>query len=288
MRLLSFRCDGHDRVGVLGRDSQVIDLSLAAPGLPRDLIAILRSGSESLGLIARAVDSHSPADELSLAGLVLRAPITEPQKIICVGLNYRDHAEESKLPLPEFPVIFAKYPNCLIGSGEPIILPPLSQQVDYEGELAVVIGRRGKDIPESDALRFVAGYSAFNDVSARDFQHRTSQWSIGKSFDGFGPMGPVLVTAGEIGDPQDLDIRVSIGDQVLQSSNTRNMIFSVARLVSELSQVMTLEPGDMIATGTPGGVGAARTPPRFLQAGDVVRVEIAGIGILENPVVAQS
>jgi 2-keto-4-pentenoate hydratase/2-oxohepta-3-ene-1,7-dioic acid hydratase in catechol pathway len=164
----------------------------------------------------------------------------------------------------------------------------VTSQVDYEGELAVVIGRRARDIAEADALDYVAGYAPFNDVSARDYQMRTSQWTIGKTFDTFGPLGPALVTADEIPDPHALDIRVSIGDDVLQSSNTTHLIFTIPQLIAYLTSVMTLEPGDVIATGTPAGVGAARKPQRWLLAGDVVRVEISGLGALENPVVASA
>jgi 2-keto-4-pentenoate hydratase/2-oxohepta-3-ene-1,7-dioic acid hydratase in catechol pathway len=174
----------------------------------------------------------------------------------------------------------------VIGPGEPIELPSITNQVDYEAELGVVIGRRARRVAEANALSYVGGYAPFNDVSARDFQHRTSQWTIGKTFDTFAPIGPALVTADEVPDPQALDIRTVIGDEVLQSSNTRQMIFSVAQLIAYLSAVMTLEPGDILATGTPSGVGGARKPPRFLKAGETVRVELSSLGTLENPVVA--
>ncbi len=167
------------------------------------------------------------------------------------------------------------------------MLPRVSQKVDYEGELGVVIGRRGRHISEAEALGYVAGYLPFDDVSARDYQMRTSQWTIGKTFDTFAPMGPALVTADEIPDPHDLDLQVTVSGEVLQASNTRHLIFSVPRLIAYLSQVMTLEPGDVISTGTPGGVGVARTPQRFLQPGDEVRVEIERLGTLVNPVVAE-
>ena len=224
---------------------------------------------------------------MALADLTLNAPIARPSKIMCIGLNYRDHAAESNTPVPDYPTLFAKYPNCVIGHGEAIVLPRISSEVDYEGELGVVIGRRARQVSEAEALSYAGGYLPFNDVSARDFQRRTSQWTIGKTFDTFGPMGPALVTADEVPDPQNLNLRVSIGGEVLQSSNTGNMIFTVAQLIAYLSAVMTLEPGDVIATGTPSGVGAARKPPRFLRPGETVRVEIEGLGVLENPIVAE-
>jgi 2-keto-4-pentenoate hydratase/2-oxohepta-3-ene-1,7-dioic acid hydratase in catechol pathway len=215
-------------------------------------------------------------------------PLFAIGKIICIGLNYRDHAAESNQPVPEYPTVFAKYSSCVIGPGEPIVIPRVTSQVDYEGELAVVIGRRARDVAEADALSYVAGYAPFNDVSARDYQSRTSQWTIGKTFDTFGPLGPALVTADEVADPHALGLRVTIGDDVLQSSNTRHLIFTIPQLVAYLSAVMTLEPGDVIATGTPAGVGAARKPARWLQPGEVVRVEIDGLGALENPVAASA
>jgi acylpyruvate hydrolase len=220
--------------------------------------------------------------------VTLKAPVPRPGKIMCIGLNYRDHAVESNVAVPDYPTVFAKYASCVIGPGEAIVLPRVSTQVDYEGELGVVIGRATpRHVAQADALAYVGGYLPFNDVSARDFQHRTSQWTIGKTFDTFGPLGPALVTVDEVPDPQNLAITVSIGAEVLQSSNTRHMIFPVAELISYLSTVMTLEPGDVIATGTPDGVGAARKPPRFLRAGETVRVEIEGLGALENPIVAE-
>jgi acylpyruvate hydrolase len=225
---------------------------------------------------------------LARAAVTLKAPIPRPGKIICLGLNYRDHAIESNLAIPTYPVVFAKFANVVIGPGEAIVLPKISQEVDYEAEFGVVIGQRGRAIAEADALSYVAGYLPFHDVSARDYQMRTSQWVIGKTFDTFGPMGPALTTTDEIPDPHNLNIQLSIGGEVLQSSNTRHLIFNVPQIIAHLSAVMTLEPGDLIATGTPSGVGAARTPKRFLKPGEVVRIEIERLGVLENPVVAEA
>jgi 2-keto-4-pentenoate hydratase/2-oxohepta-3-ene-1,7-dioic acid hydratase in catechol pathway len=289
MQLVTFARDGAQRLGALtqrdGREA-ILDLNSADPRLPSDMIAFLGGGGESRAQAGRVLDDPPPAALLDRDAVRLMAPIPRPGKIICIGLNYRDHAEESNAQVPEYPTVFAKYASCVIGPGEPIVIPRVTSQVDYEGELAVVIGRRARDVSAEAALSYVAGYTAFNDVSARDYQQRTSQWTIGKTFDTFGPLGPALVTADAIADPHALQLRVTIGDEVLQNSNTRHLIFTIPELIAYLSAVMTLEPGDVIATGTPAGVGAARKPPRWLQPGDLVRVEIAGLGALENPVVS--
>jgi 2-keto-4-pentenoate hydratase/2-oxohepta-3-ene-1,7-dioic acid hydratase in catechol pathway len=291
MQLVTFERDGAHHLGALtqrdGRDL-VVDLNQAAPGLPRDMIAFLAGGDANRALAAQALANPPAAAVLDRSSVKLAAPIPRPGKIICIGLNYRDHAAESNAELPAFPTVFAKYSSCIIGPGASIVIPRVTSQVDYEGELAVVIGRRARDVAEADALDYVAGYAPFNDVSARDYQMRTSQWTIGKTFDTFGPIGPALVTADEIPDPHALDIRVSIGDDVLQSSNTKHLIFTIPQLIAYLTSVMTLEPGDVIATGTPAGVGAARKPQRWLVPGDLVRVEISGLGALENPVAASA
>jgi 2-keto-4-pentenoate hydratase/2-oxohepta-3-ene-1,7-dioic acid hydratase in catechol pathway len=213
-------------------------------------------------------------------------PIERPQKIVCVGLNYRDHAEEQGTPLPEWPILFSKWPNALIGPGEPIVMPTITDQVDYEAELGVVIGSRVKGVSAENALEAVAGYLCLNDVSARDIQFGDKQWTRGKSPDTFCPVGPRLVPAAEVPDPQRLRIRAILNGEVLQDSNTSNMVFGVAEIVSFISQVITLEPGDLIATGTPAGVGVFRDPPIFLKPGDEITIEIEGLGELTNPVVA--
>ena len=211
-------------------------------------------------------------------------PIELPQKIICVGLNYRDHAEEQGVDLPERPLLFAKWPNTLIGPGEPILLPAITQQVDYEAELAVVIGERASRVPIASALDVVAGYIPFNDVSARDLQFADGQWVRGKSLDTFGPVGPKLVPASQVPDPQALGIRCLVNGEPLQSSNTANMVFGVAEIIAFITEAIRLEPGDLIATGTPAGVGVFRDPKRLLADGDEVTVEIDGLGSLTNPV----
>lgn len=291
MQLVTYLREGAQRLGALAtRDGQdvVVDLNLAAPALPSDMIAFLAGGDASLARAQQALADPPAAAVCDRAAVQLAAPVPRPGKVICIGLNYRDHAAESNQPVPEYPTVFAKYASCIIGAGQAIVIPRVTSEVDYEAELAVVIGRRARDVAEQDALSYVAGYAPFNDVSARDYQMRTSQWTIGKTFDTFGPLGPALVTADEVGDPHTLDIELSIGGEVLQRSNTRHLIFNVAQLVAYLSAVMTLEPGDVIATGTPAGVGAARSPKRWLRPGEQVRVAISRLGALENPVVASS
>jgi 2,4-didehydro-3-deoxy-L-rhamnonate hydrolase len=214
--------------------------------------------------------------------------IPRPGKIVCVGLNYRDHAAEGGQDLPKAPLLFAKWPNTLIGDGDPVVLPPESTQVDYEAELGVVIGAKAKRVSERDALDHVAGYICVNDVSARDLQFADGQWTRGKSPDTFCPVGPRLVPREEIADPQALAIRCLVNGEALQDSSTAQMIFSVAEIIAYTSQVITLEPGDLIATGTPAGVGVFRDPKVLLQDGDEVSVEIEGLGTLTNPITKES
>jgi 2-keto-4-pentenoate hydratase/2-oxohepta-3-ene-1,7-dioic acid hydratase in catechol pathway len=213
------------------------------------------------------------------------APVPRPAKIICIGLNYRDHAAESNMPIPERPVVFSKFSTAVIAPGESVVLPATSQQVDYEAELAVVIGRRAKNVKRERAYDYVLGYTAFNDVSARDFQFADGQWQRGKSCDTFAPMGQTIVTTDVITDPHKLSIKLILNGQTMQDSNTDQLIFGVPELIEFLSETITLEPGDVIATGTPPGVGFARKPPVFLKPGDQMIVEIEGIGGLGNPIV---
>ena len=222
---------------------------------------------------------------LSLDALELGPPVPDPDKIICLGVNYREHAAEAQQELPAVPMFFAKFRNSLIGPTSPILLPRASTQVDYEGELAVIIGQRCKEVAEQDALQYVAGYTIMNDVSARDVQMQTSQWTAGKALDTFAPMGPGIVLASSIPNPQTLTLTTRVNEQVVQHDTTANMVFSVASTIAFLSSLMTLEPGDIIATGTPSGVGFKRTPPLFLHDGDVVEVEIERIGRIRNPVI---
>jgi 2-keto-4-pentenoate hydratase/2-oxohepta-3-ene-1,7-dioic acid hydratase in catechol pathway len=283
MRLGSYYAlGGQARACGLAGDDTLVDLNRADAAVPADLLTVVARLDELrprlTELLARPAAASIARRDAELA------PPLRPGKIVGIGLNYRDHAAETGQALPDYPTVFAKFPNAVTGPEQPIRLPAASTQVDYEGELGVVIGRRVRAVPQGEALRAVAGYLVVNDVSARDVQNRTSQWTLGKSFDTFAPIGPFLVTADEIPDPQALDLRVTVSGRILQHSSTANMVFSVATLVALLSEVITLEPGDLIATGTPGGVGAAQTPPRFLRDGDVVEVAIEGLGRLSNPV----
>jgi acylpyruvate hydrolase len=286
VRLCTFLFDGKARLGA-DTPAGVVDLCAVDPALPATMLELLGSGAAGLARAAQAAANAHPGQVRQRAGVTLLPPIPNPSKIVCVGLNYRDHAAEVGLELPEYVTIFAKWPNTLIGDGAAIVIPPESHRVDYEAELAFVIGTRAHRIPEARALDVIAGYTCLNDVSVRDYQSRTSQWTIGKVFDTHGPCGPVLVTRDEIPDPGNLRISCSIDGEMLQDSSTSQMVFSVPRLVAELTAVMTLEPGDIIATGTPAGVGTSRQPRRWLRAGERVRVEIEGIGALENPVTAR-
>jgi 2-keto-4-pentenoate hydratase/2-oxohepta-3-ene-1,7-dioic acid hydratase in catechol pathway len=222
-----------------------------------------------------------------LASVKLLAPIPRPPKLICVGLNYRDHALESRSEIPAVPTIFNKFPNVVIGPGDPIVLPKASRKPDYEAEFAFVIGKGGRNISADRAMEHVLGYTIINDVTARDFQTATTQWLMGKTFDTFCPMGPWIVTRDEIEDPHDLDISLVIGGETLQKSNTRELVFRIPRLIEYVSSAVTLEPGDVFATGTPGGVGFARRPPRWLKPGEEVIVRIGKIGELRNVTIAE-
>jgi acylpyruvate hydrolase len=303
MKLLTYVEGNEMRAGLVVRD-YVIDLRRAsseqpfAAGkrerLPASLRRLLEQGEEALERCSRLVSDLAalPAEKypggcfFPLHEAKLAPPVPDPQKIICIGMNYRDHCEEQKKPLPEKPVLFAKFPTALIGHGQPIVKPPVSDCVDYEAELAVIIGKKGKNIPEEKALSHVAGYTILNDVTARDVQFSNGQWVRGKSFDTFAPAGPYLVTIDEVPDPQNLHIRLTVNGELRQSSTTANMVFPVSFLVAYVSKGCTLLPGDIISTGTPGGVGVFRQPPAFLKAGDVVSIEIEKLGTLENRVEA--
>jgi acylpyruvate hydrolase len=296
MILVSYRARGSDaawRAGI-AHEGAVVDVSAsrlsradAADGQgDLSVRALLERGQayveEVFAWAQQQFDARSHL--LPLDTLELGPPVPDPDKILCLGVNYREHAAEAQQELPAVPMFFAKFRNSLIGPSSPILLPRVSTQIDYEGELAVIIGSRCKEVSEQEALQYVAGYSIMNDVSARDIQLQTSQWTAGKALDTFGPMGPGMVLASDIPDPQTLMLTTRVNGQVVQHESTANMIFSVATSISFLSSLMTLEPGDIIATGTPSGVGFKRTPPLFLQEGDVVEVEIERIGSIRNPV----
>jgi 2-keto-4-pentenoate hydratase/2-oxohepta-3-ene-1,7-dioic acid hydratase in catechol pathway len=282
MRLVTFEVDGRSRPGVL-QASAVVDLTPL--GYPT-LLDLIEGGSDALAA-AGNLANNSSSSAIPAAGVRLRAPIPKPRKLLCVGLNYRDHAEETGSEIPDVPTIFNKFATAVIGPGDQIVLPKVSKSPDYEAEFAFVIGRGGRHIPADNWREHVFGYTIVNDVSARDYQRATTQWLMGKTFDTFAPMGPWIVTADEIADPHALDISMTIGGEVLQRSNTQNLIFRIPDLISFLSSVFTLEPGDIVSTGTPAGVGAARKPPRFLRPGDECVVNISGIGELRNPVVTE-
>jgi len=266
-------------------DGGYLDLAAADPSLPADMKSLLAAGPE---MIVRAGKAVRSAPLLATEGLRLLPPLPNPQKVICIGLNYRDHARESGATIPDEPVTFCKFPTALRADGDPIELPPVAHEVDYEAELVVVIGQTARHVSRDAALQYVAGYTCGNDVSARDWQKGKpgGQWLLGKTFDSFAPLGPHLVTADDVPDPGNLRIRCRLNGQVMQDSNTRELIFSVPELISYVSQVCTLLPGDLIFTGTPAGVGIARKPPVLLGPGDRVEVQIEGIGLLSNPVVA--
>lgn len=285
MRLATIHTSAGPRAAVWHNGSYV-DLHATAAQLPTTVRQLLEGGTAALQA-ARQAAQRADAVKVAADKAKLLAPVHDPRKVVCVGLNYRDHAAESGSPIPREPVIFSKYPTAVIGHDEAIVLPPVSQEVDYEAELVIVVGKRGKNIPAANARDYVAGYTIGHDVSARDWQLKKDgkQWMIGKTFDTFAPTGPVLVTADEVADPHNLGIKLRLNGQTMQDSNTKQMVFRVEDIVAYLSQVFTLEPGDLIFTGTPPGVGFAKKPPVFLKAGDVVEVEIEGLGVLRNPVV---
>ncbi len=267
-------------------EGRYVDLNHADPTLPATVKELLTLGPAGLvrmeAALPRGAWKHDPAR------CTLLAPVPDPAKIVCLGLNYRDHAAESGMDVPTEPILFGKYASALIGHGAPIVLPASSHEVDYEAELVVVIGRGGKDIPRERALEYVGGYAVGNDVSARDWQlgKPGKQWMAGKTFDTFAPVGPAVVTADEVPDPGALGIRLRLNGRTMQDSSTAQLVFPVDEVVAYLSRIFTLEPGDLIFTGTPPGVGMARKPPVWLRPGDVVEVEIDGLGTLGNPVVA--
>ena len=289
MRLATIQTPNGPRAAAPVGDSY-IDLHATDAGLPKCVKALL-AASPAIRKAAAEASKSAGAVKYAANAVKLLPPVPDPGKILCIGLNYRDHAIEGGKAIPAEPVVFGKFPNTLIAAGEPIKLPKVAQKVDYEAELVIVIGKTGKHIPnDKSAFDHVGGYTCGHDVSARDWQFRgeEKQWIIGKTFDTFAPTGPVLVTADELTDPHRLQIQLRLNGATLQNSNTKEFIFGVPHLLWFLSQVVTLEPGDLIFTGTPPGVGIARKPPILLKPGDIAEIEIEGIGTLRNPVVAES
>ena len=285
MKLITFSAQGRQRLGVLLEDGSIGDVCRADSQIPEDVNEFLAAGETMHSRVTQTAASLGADHVLDMDAVRLGPPVPNPDKILCIGINYKDHIEETNSETPEHPVVFSKYSNTIIGPDDPIHLPVISKAVDYEAEFAVVMGKTARNVSKEDALDYVGGYTALNDVSARDFQHRTSQWVMGKSFDTFAPIGPVLVTADDIPDPHALDIKLRLNGEEMQSSNTRQLLFTVNDLIADITSVMTLEPGDIISTGTPGGVGFARDPQVLLKPGDMVEVEIQDIGILRNPVI---
>jgi 2-keto-4-pentenoate hydratase/2-oxohepta-3-ene-1,7-dioic acid hydratase in catechol pathway len=283
MRLGTLVGEQGDRPCVIVGD-EVIDLAEAAPTLPGTVAEILALGPQGADAVAAAVAGD--AVRVPLASVALTAPV-RPTKFFGVGLNYADHAAEVNRTPTEFPTVFAKMTSCVSGPFDPIHRPAVSVQLDYEGELGVVIGRRCHRVSREDAPSVIGGYLISNDVTVRDWQRLTTQWTLGKSFDTHGPIGPWVVTPDELGDPHQLDFRTYVNGEIRQQSNTRELIHDCFDLVAAISTACTLEPGDIIATGTSSGVATARTPPLWLVAGDVVRIEIDGIGHIENAVIEE-
>jgi len=283
MKLCTFSHDGATRIGVIAGDG-VVDLASAAADLPDEMVALLEAGPDALARVAEAAESKKT---LPLAAVQLEAPIARPPKFLAVGLNYADHVAEAGLETPKFPTIFNKQSTCVVGPTDPFDMPRVSGALDYEGEFAFVIGRRCRHVQREDAADVIAGYTVCNDVSVRDWQLRVPTWTMGKSFDTHGPIGPWIVTTDEITDPHRLQLRTWVNGEQRQDSNTKNLIFDCFSLVEHLSAAFTLEPGDIVTTGTPGGVGGAQKPPKMLQVGDVVKVEIEGIGSIENKVIEE-
>jgi 2-keto-4-pentenoate hydratase/2-oxohepta-3-ene-1,7-dioic acid hydratase in catechol pathway len=283
MKLATFTHDGTTRIGVVDGD-RIVDLAAAAPELPREMVQLLEAGDPALKT-ARAAVGTGPS--LALADVHLEAPIGRPPKFLAVGLNYADHVREAGIETPAHPTIFNKQSTCIAGPTDPVHVPRASHVLDYEGELGFVIGKRCRHVSREDAADVIAGYLIVDDVTVRDWQLRIPTWTMGKSFDTHGPIGPWIVTPDEIDDPHQLRLRTWVNDELRQDSNTKELIFDCYTLVEHFSTAFTLEPGDIIATGTPSGVGIAMKPPKLLVAGDVVRIEIEGIGEIENPVIAE-
>ena len=282
MKLVTYIIDSQPRAGIL-HGNQIVDIERASAGkLPSDLKLLLEGGEPSLQVL-KSIEAANH-EMLSLSEVKLASPILNPSKIMAIGLNYLDHVQEIKLPMPELAIMFCKFSNAIIGHEDVIEWSPrITEKVDYEVELAVVIGKTARNVKQEDAMQYIAGYTVCNDVSARDLQlEKGDQWLRGKCLDTFCPLGPCMVTADEITDPHNLEIKSYVNGEIRQDSNTRHLIYNIPYLIEYLSEAFTLLPGDIIATGTPSGVGAFQNPPKWLQDGDEVIVEVSGIGQLKN------
>lgn len=282
MKLITFTQAGTTGIGLLDGD-QVVDLAAAAPKLPREMCAFLEAGEPALSQARAALDAGT--HRVALSDVHLESPVLRPPKILAVGLNYADHIAESGMDTPKFPMIFNKQSTSAHPPYDGFHMPRASTALDYEGELAIVIGKRCRHVPAAEASKVIAGYTICNDVTVRDWQLRVPTFTMGKSFDTHCPLGPAIVTSDEISDPHSLDLSTWVNGELRQSSNTKNLVFDCFTLIEHLSTAFTLEPGDVIPTGTPGGVGIAQKPPALLKTGDVVKVAISGIGEIEAAVV---
>ena len=301
MKLLSFRTGGETRLGLL-MNSSIVDVDkgyyhLFRDHVPSNMLDFLEEGEAAM-VQAKKLEEASEMNWKTLRSISdivfdvgnveVLAPIPKTREnIICLGLNYREHVQEVGLPLPKYPVFFTKPPTSIIGPGASILFPKSTSNVDYEAELAFIFGKRGRDVPEEDAYSYIAGYTVFNDLTARDLQRRHGQWFKGKSLDTFAPMGPYLITKDEVPDPHDLEISLELNGKLMQKSNTRNMVFKIPTLVKYITMDMTIKPGNVVATGTPSGVGYTRKPPVYLKPGDIMKVTVENVGVLQNKVVSQ-
>ncbi len=283
MKLVTFTYKDISRIGAV-IEQEVVD-TIEAPEIPRNMIDFLSAGEPGRIQLQKLIDAGN--GRIPLSEVRLEAPVPRPGKYLGIALNYGEHIRETGRDKPEYPTFFNKQTTCVIADGEPIHRPKVSEKLDYEGELAVVIGRRCRHVPKDRAPDVIAGYTIANDVSVRDWQMRSHTWTLGKSFDTHGPLGPWIVTPDEIGEPHSLDLKTWIDDDLRQSSNTRHMIFNCFEMIEYLSTVMTLEPGDVITTGTPSGVGVTMDPRGYMKPGQTVKIEIERIGVLSNPVIKE-
>ena len=284
MRLVTFRDGDAEKVGVrLGDD--IVDVSAAADDFGGDMIGVIKGGEAAKAALANAAESGA---RKPMADIKLAPPIPRPGKILCIGRNYAAHAAEGGAAPPTYPEVFVRFPESLVAHGEPMIVPKASPNFDFEGELVLVVGKTGRHVSEADALDLVYGWSLFNDGSVRDYQRKASQWTMGKNFDGTGGFGPDIVTADEVTPGAvGIQLKTTVSGELMQNANTRDLIFPIAKIIYHLTEVMTLHPGDIIATGTPEGVGYARKPPRWLVEGDSVDVEVEQVGVLTNPIISE-